>query len=120
MPQTPKHATSIAPANGVILALDRIWHREGPLTAADLRDLNAISQAVSDMREALDMLSGICTEEVEDLENHGAQDPSKATRVVQARQALTRFDDLTLERIDPESIDVARLGEEADGPNPAP
>lgn len=52
MPQTPKHATSIAPANGVILALDRIWHREGPLTAADLRDLNAISQAVSDMREA--------------------------------------------------------------------
>jgi len=120
MPQTPKHATPNAPANGVILVLDRIWHREGPLTAADLRDLNAISEAISDMRTALDNLSEICAEEVHDLEKSGAQDPSKATRVVQARQSLARFNDLTRERIDPELIDVATLREEVDGPNPAP
>lgn len=118
MPQTPKHTAPNAPANGVILVLDRIWHREGPLTAADLRDLNAISEAVSDVHTALDYLSEICAEEVHDLEKSGAQDPSKATRVVQARQALVRFNDLTRERIDPESIDVATLADEVGSPTP--
>jgi len=118
-PQTPNQVTQKVPKNGVITALDEIWHREGPLTAADLRSLTTISQAVSDLYDALDRLSMISAEEVEDLENQGAQDPSKATRVVQARQALARFNDLALERVDPESIDVARLDDVVDeGPHP--
>ena len=125
-PQTPKQVTPHTPRNGVIAALDEIWHREGPLTAADLRTLTTVSQSVSDLYDALDRLSMLNTEEVDELENQtpAAQDPAKAPRIVQARQALARFDDLTVERIDPESIDVARLDDIVDdaaarkGPRP--
>lgn len=112
--QTPKQVTPNPPGNGVIKVIDEIWHREGPLMAADLRNLTAVSQTVSDLYEALDHLTMLSAEEVEDLENQGAQDPAKATRVVQARQALARFNDFTIERVDPESIDVARLDDVVD------
>lgn len=117
-PQTPKQVTPNAPGNGVIAALDDLFHREGPLTAADLRRLTQISQSVSDLYHALDNLTMICVEDVEELENIGAEAPAKATRVVQARQALSRFDDLTIERLDPESIDVARLDDVVEFPKP--
>lgn len=107
--QTPKQVTPDSPANGVITALDEIWHREGPLTAADLRTLTTISLATCDLYDALDQLARLSAEEVEDLENNGGQDPAKATRVIHARQVMARFNDLSRERIDPESIDVARL-----------
>lgn len=119
-PQTPTQVTPNVPNNGVIKALDDIWHRDGPLTAADLRSLTQISQVVSDLYTALDNLTVMCADEVEDLENTGAQDPAKATRVVQARQALTRFDDLMIERVDPETIDVARLDDAVDVPHSKP
>lgn len=119
-PKTPMQVTPNVPKNGVIRALDDIFHREGPLTATDLRSLTHISQSVSDLYEALDMLTGMNVEEVEDLENTGAQDPAKATRVVQARQALVRFNDLTIARVDPEDIDVERLDNLGDAHNIQP
>lgn len=115
-PQTPMQTAPAAPEHGVIRTLDRIWHREGPLTAADLRDLNAVSQTVNDLYAALDALSMLSATEVEDLENTGAKDPTKATRVVQARQALARFDNVTIERVDPEEINVDRLDDIVDQP----
>lgn len=101
---TPMHTTPKAPENGVIKTIDRIWHREGPLTAADLRDLNAVSQSIKDMYDALDILARLAAEEVEELANTGSEDPAKLARVHQARHALARFDDLTVERIDPEEV----------------
>ena len=112
--QTPRQMTPSVPINGVVKALDDLWHTEGPLSAADLRVLSKISQTVVDLHNALDSLSRLAVVEVEELENSGAQDPAKATRVVQARQALARFDDLTIERVDPESIDVVRLDDVVD------
>ena len=120
MPKTPLQVTHKVPGRGVVAALDELWHREGALTAADLRKLTVVAQAVQDAYNALDNLTMICVEEVEDLENRGAQDPSKATRVVQARQALGRFEDLSMERGDPEQIDVATLGEVAEQEGPRP
>lgn len=104
-PQTPKQVTPNSPGAGVIATLDDIWHREGPLSAADLRNLTAISQSIADMYHALDMLTQISAEDVQDLENHGGSDSSKLSRVHQARHALARYDDLTIERIDPEDLD---------------
>lgn len=104
MPITPLNATHKAPENGVIHALDRMFHHEGPLTASHLRDLIAISQAVADLYNAADMLGRMNADEVQETENMGGEDPAKLARVHQARHALARVDDLTIHRIDPEDV----------------
>lgn len=102
---TPLSTTSKAPERGAIKALDRIFHREGPLTAADLRELIQISVVINDLYNAADMLQGIADEELQETVNlGGCGDPSKLGRVHQARHAMARCNDLAIERIDPDDV----------------